>query len=720
MTLCEEHFPQSAETEDEPKCTTDPDRIKENQELAEKIFDSARMKRLVDRLPMNKTPGIDNIRNSMIKAAWDLLAHPLTHIFKQCIIYNYCPKEWKLSKGIIIPKQGKEDYTNPRAFRIISLTSNLQKLLERALLDYLERDVRIDNKLTKNQFGFRKRKSTEAAIHKLTRRIEDAIQHGQIGLGIFLDVEGAFDNIKYSSIHKALEDAKIPSGIADWIKTMLSDRTITIQLHGLSITRKISKGCPQGGILSPLLWNLTLNMLLANPNLDTDFIQAFADDLAVLIQGFDLNETMRSIAIRYLKTIDKWCTDNGLKLSTLKTKIIIFSTINKKLHMKPICINNQTIEVSEEIKYLGITYDKHLRWTTHIKNKCNAATKLLHMCRNYIAKEWGLTPSRARWIYKQVVLPTLSYACFVWIHQVDKINYIKDMLNKVQKMASLQITGGFKRSPNITLDVLAGIMPISTHLEFRATLTTIRLKTHNNWHGNYSISSKIISHAHFMDKHIEKLHLTNLLPLLDTLPITNINKEYSVSLELPQDLPETARYDIFTDGSLQKREKTNLTGAGFTISTNGNTVAETSISLGQQATINQCEMMAIYRAAETMLGLSPRNEVVNFYSDSLSTLIGLNNDSTKSKLTLDTNLMLNALGKQNKITLYKVKAHTGITGNERADELAKIAANNNPIGPEPFLYISWSTIIDRLNEYSKQSTIKTINDQVMKTSKKHF
>ena len=120
-------------------------------------------------------------------------------------------------------------------------------------------------------------------IHKLTRRIEDAIQHGQIGLGIFLDVEGAFDNIKYSSIHKALEDAEIPSGIADWIKTMLSDRTITIQLHGLSITRKISKGCPQGGILSPLIWNLTLNLLLSNPNMDNDFIQAFADDLAVLI-----------------------------------------------------------------------------------------------------------------------------------------------------------------------------------------------------------------------------------------------------------------------------------------------------------------------------------------------------------------------------------------------------------------------------------------------------
>jgi hypothetical protein len=83
-------------------------------------------------------------------------------------------------------------------------------------------------------------------------------------------------------------------------------------------------------------------MLLDKPAIDKDFIQAFADDLAVLIQGFDLNETMRYIAIRYIKTIDKWCTENGLKLSTLKTKIIIFSKLNKKSHIYSIIMNNQT------------------------------------------------------------------------------------------------------------------------------------------------------------------------------------------------------------------------------------------------------------------------------------------------------------------------------------------------------------------------------------------
>ena len=111
---------------------------------------------------------------------------------------------------MIIPNEGNDDYTSPRSFRIISLTSNIQKLLERLILDYLERDVSIDNKLTNNQFGFRKRKSTEAAIHRLTRKIEDAIQNRQFGLGVFLDIEGAFDNVKYSSIYKAMRDAKIP------------------------------------------------------------------------------------------------------------------------------------------------------------------------------------------------------------------------------------------------------------------------------------------------------------------------------------------------------------------------------------------------------------------------------------------------------------------------------------------------------------------------------
>ena len=45
------------------------------------------------------------------------------------------------------------------------------------------------------------------------------------------------------------------------------------------------KGNPQGGILSPFLWNCVLNNLLLELRSRGFYVQADADDLAVLVTG---------------------------------------------------------------------------------------------------------------------------------------------------------------------------------------------------------------------------------------------------------------------------------------------------------------------------------------------------------------------------------------------------------------------------------------------------
>ena len=163
-----------------------------------------------------------------------------------------------------------------------------------------------------------------------------------------------------------MNEIKIPTTIINWILYMLSNRQITLKLQGASLTRKIYKGCPQGGILSPFLWNITLNILLANKELHKDFLQAFADDMAIIIPGIDPS-TLCDIASKYLSIIDKWCLDNGVKLSELKTKIVLFRTKNRKFTLKPITVRGKILEINKEARFLGVTLDSYLNWSKHIE-----------------------------------------------------------------------------------------------------------------------------------------------------------------------------------------------------------------------------------------------------------------------------------------------------------------------------------------------------------------
>jgi hypothetical protein len=48
-----------------------------------------------------------------------------------------------------------------------------------------------------------------------------------------------------------------------WIRATLEGRVVVVTLYGTSMRLTISRGCPQGGVLSPLLWCLVVNDLIA-------------------------------------------------------------------------------------------------------------------------------------------------------------------------------------------------------------------------------------------------------------------------------------------------------------------------------------------------------------------------------------------------------------------------------------------------------------------------
>ena len=490
---------------------------------------------------------------------------------------------------------------------------------------------------------------------------------------------------------------------------MVSNRSITLSLSDSTITRNISRGCPQGGVLSPFLWNLTLNDLLENHNLDPHFVQAFADDLAVIIGGIDI-PTIRSKCQAYLNRINNWCTTIGVKLSTVKTKTIMFTRKHKWSLDKPLKIHGQTIPLEKTVKYLGVTLDNKLNWKSHIENSCKNALTQLHTAKSYCTKTWGIKPSYMKWIYTQIIIPALTHGSIVWSHLLTSNNSLRQLLSKVQRSALLLTTGAFNTTPTDYLEVLTNSLPLDLTVRLRSTHTSLRLIRTNTWITGY-LDGKIPSHATILDKwtrtHLPPIHLhdTTLHTLNISLPFTYKLEEREQATTTAHHLHTQSNLVSYTDGSV----KNTLAGAGFTIYTSPANHIDHSIHLGNGSTIFQAELFAIAALSEFILAnptiITP---AIHICTDSQAALQALTATIIRSRTVLMTLNYLHNLSLHTSITLHWVPAHSGIPGNEIADTLANIGSDTPPIGPHPFLPYSDPTITDIIHRTFKAEHLRRL------------
>jgi len=169
---------------------------------------------------------------------------------------------WPQVKVVFIPRPGRNSYSGPRDYRPISLTSFLLKTTERLVDRYLRDKVLAFMPLHPNQHAYQASKSVETVLHQLVVRVEKALDQQEIALSAFLDIEGAFNNTCYGTICDALVRHGSEYTIVRWIKATLDGRVAVATLNEISLRFAISRGCPQGGVLSPLLWCLVVNYLI--------------------------------------------------------------------------------------------------------------------------------------------------------------------------------------------------------------------------------------------------------------------------------------------------------------------------------------------------------------------------------------------------------------------------------------------------------------------------
>ena len=101
---------------------------------------------------------------------------------------------WKQAKVVMLPKKGK-DLTKPTSYRPISLLPAMGKIFERIVASRLSAFLEKVNYFDENQAGFRKKRSTVDQLFKLSQSVSTALKKHKNAVGVFLDVEKAFDAV---------------------------------------------------------------------------------------------------------------------------------------------------------------------------------------------------------------------------------------------------------------------------------------------------------------------------------------------------------------------------------------------------------------------------------------------------------------------------------------------------------------------------------------------
>ena len=241
-----------------------------------------------------------------------------------------------------------------------------------------------------------------------------------------------------------------------WIETLLRHRTVQIELCGDKVKREVVKRNPQGGILSSFLWNCVLNSLLLELHSRGFYVQAYADDLAVLVTGADML-WIRGMAQKAVNIAENCALEQELQFSCKKTEIVLF-THKRNPDLGSLSMNGTKLQLSNEARLLGVTLDSKLTWKPHITRITRKATTALMQCRQIVGKTWGITPSMMKWIYTAVIRQPCRMHVF-WAGGLNK-KYLVRKLTKVQRLACLMILSAFLGTSTGAPEILLNITPI--------------------------------------------------------------------------------------------------------------------------------------------------------------------------------------------------------------------------------------------------------------------
>ena len=359
----------------------------------------------------NTSVGPDRIHYAFIK---HMTQPQMSELLK---LYNYLwreslfPREWTHSYVIPILKPGKPA-CNPQSYRPIQLTSCLGKVMERMIARRLAWYMDKNEILSKNQCAFRKGRSTTDHIVRLESEIRRGFFYNRYTLAVFLDFKSAYNLVFPPALLLKMYNLGFRGRIMHYLQLYLGQRKFQVKCRGLSDSYMQSNGLVQGGVISPMLFNLKINDIFED--LPPAFSCAmYADDCTLWVQGRNVRQIIHDMQ-QALDSLMDWTNRWGFTFTPSKCQAVIFSRYMKKRELDGVpqlTLNNEPVQYAESVRFLGVCLDSKLNMNEHVKYVKTRALQRVPFLKCLAGKGCGADRTILIRVYKSLIRPILEYAC---------------------------------------------------------------------------------------------------------------------------------------------------------------------------------------------------------------------------------------------------------------------------------------------------------------------
>lgn len=610
---------------------------------------------VIDNISAKKAPGSDGFTADICTRAIMAAQKVFLELLNRCLTLSCFPRIWKTATIRILRKPGKEDYTAPKSYRPIGLLPVFGKILEKMFVNRLLWQLGNEGKIVPRQYGFMPQVSTEDALYDAVNRIRQGVKDKEIVALVSLDIEGAFDNAWWPAVQKELLEKEVDREVVLLIDNYLSERSVSVQYAGNTVYRDTNKGCIQGSTCGPIMWNIQLDPLLRRAERLEAHVQAFADDILIIASAKNSAELVRKVN-EALEEIAEWGRDSKMRFAAHKTQAVIFT--NKLKYDQPSFeLNGIQIPISAKATVLGVVIDRNLNFKDHLDKTTRKAIVLYQSLSKATKATWGLDSQIVRTLYTAVIEPIVLYAASVWAPAAH-LSFNEVRLNRITRMFAILITRAHRTSSLVATTLLGRILPLNLRVKEAAEVYEAkRGKPIQDLPGR------------LVEKRVHPFQLP--YPAKRTALTFGILTTEEDVLNIKNGYPK-----LFTDGSKIEGK----VGGATVCFEEGIETHYRTFKLEDYCSVYQAELAAIVCATD--MTKKRKWTGVNIISDSRSALEALKDTGACHPLVVEAQNKIADLKIAGKHTnLFWIKAHAGIQGNERADELAKEAALKKKTAP---------------------------------------